>query len=217
MMAFKIHQKLDLMGIGANRRGTEGEDAGWRGGRDFEGLLARLNQAQNADTQDIPIDDGNATDTNDSAIIQRKKDAEPMTVKQQVSRHSPEPRINRKEGKTKKGLGDGEQKKKRKRESTEDKELEPKEVKRRRKQEKKRKRGSTEDKELYAKEVKRRRKQEKKEKEQRRAEKAAKKINCSPNSDHGVEAAVSGTDKPDQEPETVKTVPRYRAYDYVDY
>ena len=65
---FKVHQKLDLMGIGANRRGHDGDDAGWRGGREFEGLLARLNQAQNADTQEIPVDEEHVPDDNDSAI-----------------------------------------------------------------------------------------------------------------------------------------------------
>lgn len=42
------------MGIGANRRGAD--DAGWKVGRQFDGLLARLNQAQNADGQDASPD-----------------------------------------------------------------------------------------------------------------------------------------------------------------
>jgi hypothetical protein len=151
------------MGIGANRRAPEGDEAGWRGGREFEHLLARLNQAQNADTPDIPIDDGDATDENSSAIG-AESTQQPVKGDDDPS----EPTVNGKnlEGKTG-GKGDGERKKKRKRSGTEDEETDGKEAKRRRKEEKKRR------------------------KEERKAEEASKRLQTSQNSEDGPEEPVS--------------------------
>jgi hypothetical protein len=127
----KVHQKLDLMGIGANRRGPEGDDAGWRGAREFEGLLARLNQAQNADTQEIPVDDEDAAYANGSVADQPTMGVV-ANESSGINDHSLDTSING-------TRGDAEQKKKkkRKRNTIEDEETDPKEAKRRRKEEKK--------------------------------------------------------------------------------
>lgn len=44
LLILQIHQKLDLLGIGANQRGPEADD--WRAGREYDRLLSRLNQTQ---------------------------------------------------------------------------------------------------------------------------------------------------------------------------
>ncbi|KAF8482225.1 hypothetical protein JB92DRAFT_1687270 [Gautieria morchelliformis] len=157
----KVHQKLDLMGIGANRHAPEGDDAGWRGGREFERLLARLNQAQ-ADTPDIPVDDGDATGENGSA-----KGVESIQQLVKGNDDPLEPNVNGKEGNME-TKGDGGRKQKRKRSTTEDEEIDAKEAKRRRKEEKKRK------------------------KEQRKAEKATKRPQTSQNFGDGSGEHVSG-------------------------
>jgi len=111
----KIHQKLDLLGIGGNRRAPGGDEAGWKGGREFEGLLARLNQARNGDA-----------DGNDSAPI-AIEEARIVTV---VGQHTA--------GVTKAESEDGRDfKKKRKRPTMDnDDENNAKETKRKRKEEK---------------------------------------------------------------------------------
>ncbi|KAF8588874.1 hypothetical protein K439DRAFT_540963 [Ramaria rubella] len=125
----KIHQKLDLMGIGANRRGPGKDDTDWRGGREFEGLLARLNQAQE-DTPTIPLDGKEATavrgtiehydDTANDQSLETRNSAQDESV------------ANMKE-----------KEKKRKRTAVES-EVDLKDVKRRRKEEKKEKKEEKE-------------------------------------------------------------------------
>jgi len=115
----KIHQKLDLMGIGANRRGGP-DDAGWKGGHEFEGLLARLNQMNAQEGSQATSDD--EAEENEAAMEEAPKadDAEERIADED------EPRKEKKD------------KKKRKRSEVEDsEEVDAKEAKRRRKEEKK--------------------------------------------------------------------------------
>lgn len=181
-IAIKIHQKLDLMGIGANRRAQGGNDAGWRGAREFDGLLARLNQAQNADTQDIPVVDEDATSANNSDVDQPTR-GEPVVADEpiEVPGNALDTSI----------IG-----KKRKRDTEQ-------------KKTKKRKMGTT-DGETDSKEAMQRRKEEKK--EQRKAEKAAKKTMKRLDAYHEDQVTLTGNgDKQGQNTEVVKTTPRVRA------
>ena len=77
------------MGIGANRKGS-GDDAGWRAGREFEGLLARLNRAQEEVLQDNPLDgenmsndlsDGTIEAGDDSEEAKKQKEADANTIR----------------------------------------------------------------------------------------------------------------------------------------
>lgn len=170
------------MGIGANRRAQGGDDAGWRGAREFDGLLARLNQAQNADTQDIPVDE-DATSASDSDVDQPTRSTESVVADEpiEVPGNALDTNI----------IG-----KKRKRDTEQ-------------KKTKKRKMGTT-DGETDSKEAMQRRKEEKK--EQRKAEKAAKKTMKSLDAYHKDQVTLTGNgDKPGQNTEVVKTTPRVRA------
>lgn len=40
-----VHQKLDMLGIGANRKGGKGEEVAWKQGREFDEVLRKLNAA----------------------------------------------------------------------------------------------------------------------------------------------------------------------------
>ncbi|GJJ08538.1 hypothetical protein Clacol_002756 [Clathrus columnatus] len=69
----KIHQKLDLMGIGANRQGHDSND--WKAGREFDRLLSRLNQTQNNSQEpDTHIPSGFEKASNEQLTPQTKKD-----------------------------------------------------------------------------------------------------------------------------------------------
>ena len=182
------------MGIGANRRGPDGDDAGWTGGREFEGLLARLNEAQNADTRDVPIEEEGVLDNADSAIDHSTKGAVESTDKKESLEG------NNVIGKEAKPRSKGDTKLKRKR-----------------------KRCTTEDEEVGAEEAKRRRKEEERgRKERRKAEKVAKKLNITRNSKGGLgdQAQVAVADDVRelvQDTEAVKVTPRYRAYVSVEF
>ncbi|KIJ51213.1 hypothetical protein M422DRAFT_776510 [Sphaerobolus stellatus SS14] len=106
-----VHQKLDLMGIGANRRPAD--EAGWRGGHEFDGLLARLNQINAVGSQPASDDESDQQE-------------QPMEVNAQAQENETVEESKK------------ESKKKRKLSEVEDVEdMDPKEAKRRRKEDKK--------------------------------------------------------------------------------
>ena len=52
--ALSVHQKLDMLGIGADHKNSA-EGIAWKQNKDFENLLRRLNAANGADGEDEPM------------------------------------------------------------------------------------------------------------------------------------------------------------------
>lgn len=116
----KIHQKLDLLGIGANRRGPEADD--WRAGQEYDRLLSRLNQTQ--DTPQEPQESISLSGFHKASVSEPSLDEPGQMNKKKRKRSSNEETEEKpiKESR-KKDKKDKKDKKKKNKETNEDKEV----------------------------------------------------------------------------------------------
>lgn len=83
-----VAHKLDMLGIGANR--PDGPEAiAWKQNKDFESVLERLNQAQNADSQGSSA---SSNDEEDKDEERRKRKEERRKRKEERARRKEEKR-----------------------------------------------------------------------------------------------------------------------------